>query len=99
MSRGAAHGADAALHAPVFGEDEGTELLDTLKSDDETKLIDRLFVDELLGKLSERERRVVVLRFFADRTQSEIAGDVGVSQVQVSRILTKTLEKLKKACE
>jgi RNA polymerase sigma-B factor len=45
--------------------------------------------------LPERERRVLYLRFFAGMTQSEIADDIGVSQMHVSRILSNTLELLR----
>ena len=48
-----------------------------------------------VAELSPRDRRVLYLRFFRDLTQSEIAEDVGVSQMHVSRILTQTLEKLR----
>ena len=51
-------------------------------------------VRELVSELPERERKVVYLRFFKGRTQSEIAAEVGVSQVHVSRILRETLHRL-----
>jgi RNA polymerase sigma-B factor len=47
--------------------------------------------------LSERERRIVLMRFFGDMTQSQIAGEVGVSQMHVSRLLTATLARLRRA--
>lgn len=49
----------------------------------------------LLDQLPPRDKRIIVLRFFAHRTQSEIAAELGISQVQVSRLLTKTLETLR----
>jgi RNA polymerase sigma-B factor len=49
----------------------------------------------LLDELSNRDRRIVHLRFVEDRTQTEIATEVGVSQMQVSRILRSTLERLR----
>jgi RNA polymerase sigma-B factor len=52
-----------------------------------------------LKDLPERERRILYLRFFEGRTQAEIADDVGVSQVHVSRILTRTLTQLRGALE
>jgi RNA polymerase sigma-B factor len=55
---------------------------------------DRVEVSELLSVLSARERRIVYLRFFEGRTQSEIATDVGISQMHVSRLLSKSLETL-----
>ncbi|MDA8067802.1 MAG: SigB/SigF/SigG family RNA polymerase sigma factor [Actinomycetota bacterium] len=51
------------------------------------------------GRLSERDRRVLALRFAHDRTQSEIAQDVGVSQMQVSRILSRALAELAAAVD
>jgi RNA polymerase sigma-B factor len=45
--------------------------------------------------LPERERRIVELRFFESMTQSEIAEHVGVSQMHVSRLLTRSLERLR----
>lgn len=55
----------------------------------------RLVVSRLLELLSERERQMMVLRFYDGMTQSEIAGRFGVSQMQVSRILTRALERLR----
>lgn len=49
----------------------------------------------LLSRLSERERQILLLRFFGGRTQSEIAAEVGVSQMHVSRLLTRTLGLLR----
>jgi RNA polymerase sigma-B factor len=50
-----------------------------------------------IRSLPQRERTIVYLRFFEGRTQSEIAAEVGVSQVHVSRLLTKTLDDLREA--
>jgi RNA polymerase sigma-B factor len=55
---------------------------------------DRVAVSELLAVLPPRERRIVYLRFFEGRTQSEIASDVGISQMHVSRLLSRSLEML-----
>jgi RNA polymerase sigma-B factor len=54
---------------------------------------------EELGKLPMREREIVYLRFFEDLTQSEIAERVGVSQMHVSRLLQKALERLRSVLE
>jgi RNA polymerase sigma-B factor len=51
----------------------------------------------LIDALSERERRIVLMRFFGDMTQSQIAREVGVSQMHVSRLLTATLARLRRA--
>jgi RNA polymerase sigma-B factor len=49
----------------------------------------------LLDQLEERERQIILLRFFANMTQSEIASEVGVSQMHVSRLLGRTLARLR----
>ncbi|MFB9739915.1 sigma-70 family RNA polymerase sigma factor [Pseudonocardia sulfidoxydans] len=49
----------------------------------------------LLARLSERERRILVLRFFDGRTQSQIGEEIGISQMHVSRLLSRTLQKLR----
>ena len=49
----------------------------------------------ILNKLEKRERQIIVLRYFEDKTQSEIGDILNISQVQVSRIEKKVLSKLK----
>jgi RNA polymerase sigma-B factor len=58
---------------------------------------DRLAVAELLSLLAPRERRIVYLRFFDGLTQAEIAEAVGISQMHVSRLLTRSLEVLSRS--
>ncbi len=52
-----------------------------------------------LRRLPERERRIIVLRFFRDWTQSEIAEELGISQMHVSRLLSQTLRSLRDAVQ
>jgi len=49
-----------------------------------------------MEKLPERERRIVELRFFMGRTQMEVAGEIGISQAQVSRLEKHALQQMKK---
>ncbi len=56
----------------------------------------RVALQPALKQLGERERRIVSLRFFADRTQQEIADDIGVTQMQVSRLLSSIYDKLRR---
>lgn len=72
-----------------------TELIEKVPSEDDKKLVDRVILKDMLQKLSPREQKVIVLRYYRDMTQSEIAQKLGVSQVQVSRMENKVLEKLK----
>lgn len=71
-------------------------MIDKLSAGDkEEELIEKIEISRILGDLSERERKIVILRYFRDQTQSEIAKDLGVSQVQVSRLENKILEKIR----
>jgi RNA polymerase sigma-B factor len=59
------------------------------------KLEDRHTLRPLLARLSERERTIVMLRFFAEMTQTQIAQEVGLSQMHVSRLLARSLQQLR----
>ena len=87
-----------SIYEPVFsdGGDGGAVIADTVAIEgEEQTVIDRLLIEKLLSELSEREKKIIILRFFRDKTQSEIAKNMGVSQVQISRIITKALKKLR----
>ena len=49
----------------------------------------------MIGRLGERERKIIVMRYFEDMTQQQTGQRLGISQVQVSRIEKKVLEKMK----
>lgn len=59
------------------------------------KVLNRILVRDLMGELNEREAKLISLRYFYEKTQSEIAKKLGVSQVQVSRLEKKILKKLR----
>lgn len=71
-----------------------TELVDRLPTDEDRKMVQSLILKDMLSRLSERERKIIIYRFFRDMTQGEIAEKMGVSQVQISRLETKILDKL-----
>ena len=63
---------------------------------DETgTLVNKICVHELIDELDERERKIIILRYFKGKTQSEVAIRLGMSQVQVSRIEKKVLTKMR----
>lgn len=76
-------------------------LLDQLKNEKEEseELITNLTVSQLLDKLSEKERYIIEKRYFKDKTQVELAEELGVSQAQISRIEKSALFKMKKRME
>lgn len=83
------------------GEDGGSTLLDTLGSDDEALagIENRETLRPLLDQLDDRERTIVILRFFKNRTQAQIAEEVGVSQMHVSRLLNSALAQLREGLD
>ncbi len=72
-------------------------LLDQLKDESEgnTPWTDRLEIKEMLECLPERDRKIIVWRFFEDRTQADIAERLGLSQVQISRLERSALKKIR----
>jgi RNA polymerase sigma-B factor len=87
-----------SIDAPVAGGDGSPRMLADTIGDVDLEfdhITDRETVRPLLAALPERERSVLYLRFFASMTQSQIAERIGVSQMHVSRILERTLTKLR----
>jgi RNA polymerase sporulation-specific sigma factor len=84
----------------VVHQDDGNPvlLIDKvgMEEDKEGDIVDRIVLKELLSELKERDRQVIVLRYFMDKTQVEVANLLGISQVQVSRIEKKIIEEMKK---
>lgn len=87
----------AYIHDALPGEEKDSlSLLDRLiDAQTSAMMLEKMELREALGKLSPREREVILRRFFKDETQSAIAKDMGVSQVQVSRIEKVAIKKLK----
>ncbi|MDD4680676.1 MAG: RNA polymerase sporulation sigma factor SigF [Clostridia bacterium] len=83
----------------VIYEDEDSPILLIDKISEESSeaedAMDRATLKDLLSKLDKRERTIIIMRYFRDRTQSEIADMLGISQVQVSRIEKKVLTKMR----
>ena len=76
--------------------EEGFSLEDVLCTDGmEEKLLERMALQEALARLNDKERLVIQLRYYHSLTQQRVAGLIGVSQVQVSRIEKKALERLR----
>lgn len=80
----------------TFGE-EGGETLDLIDNGGnmEQELINKIAIKEALQYLSPRERKIIILRYFKDKTQSQVASQLGISQVQVSRIEKKVLLQMR----
>ena len=88
-----------SLHQVIY-QSEGDEIHLEDKLEQQADLIeqtvDNIYVQELLKKLNEQERQIIHMRYFQNQTQAAIAKKIGISQVQVSRMEKKILNKLRK---
>ena len=88
----------AALSLDAPKDEDGADLQTFLGSADantEKDALRRVELGELFAVLSERERQVLFLRYFQDRTQNEVGKRLGLSQVQISRIEKKALLRMR----
>lgn len=89
-----------SLYDPVYSDGGGDSIyvMDQIKdeSDTEESRVEELALHESMKKLSERERNILMLRFYKGKTQMEIAEEIGISQAQVSRLEKGALERIKK---
>jgi len=77
------------------GEGGPIYLIDKLNKDKGDEMVDILTLKQIIGNLKPKERQVIWMRYFQDKTQTEVAREIGVSQVQVSRIEKKVLQSLR----
>lgn len=93
-----ASGEIESLHKPIYQNDgQEIQLLDRLpqQAEEEERIVDHMLLKELLGTLNKEERQIIYLRYFADRTQSQVGAELGISQVQVSRLEKKILKNMR----
>ncbi len=85
-----------SLDEPVF-DDSGSTLKEIIEDNkNKASLNDKLALYQCLDQLEEREKRIILLRYFKDMTQTKIADIMGISQVQISRIESRVLDKLRR---
>lgn len=87
-----------SLYEPVFSDGNDTiyvmdQVGDTVR---DTDWLDEIALKESIAKLSEREKKILTLRFFRGKTQMEVAEEIGISQAQVSRIEKGALDTIKR---
>ncbi len=73
----------------------GSSVVSGSRDDEKERLLDHMLLQELLATLSERERQLIHMRYFQNRTQSYVAACMGISQVQVSRLEKKILLRMR----
>jgi RNA polymerase sigma-B factor len=90
-----------SLDAPVGGEEDAAELGDFLPAEDDAldTMLGAHAVKPLIDALPDRERSILLMRFYGNMTQSEIAAEFGISQMHVSRILRAVLARLRAALQ
>ena len=77
-------------------DEHGQTLIDKISSGETVEdNLDKVVLKDAISSLDEREKKIVALRYYRDKTQSEVARVLGVSQVQVSRLESKIIEKLR----
>ncbi len=92
-----------SIYEPVYdsnnSDNAATLIADRMVYDgnEENEIIDRIFLKEMLGSLESRDRQIIVMRYFQNKTQNQVAEVLGVSQVQVSRLENRILKKLRES--
>ena len=88
-----------SIYDPVYNKSGDTlELLDQLCDETQSDEIwtERVALREAIGRLSERERKILQLRYYEGKTQTEISAEVGISQAQVSRLEKNAIGSIRK---
>ena len=88
-----------SLYEPVFHD--GGETLFVMDQISDEKVLDETLIDSIalydaLKRLNEKERKIVSMRFFSEKTQMEVANEIGISQAQVSRLEKNAIEHMRK---
>ncbi|WP_407724109.1 RNA polymerase sporulation sigma factor SigG [Ruminococcus sp. JL13D9] len=88
-----------SLYEPVFSDGNDTVyVMDQIgDNSDDSSWLEELAMKEAIARLSDREKRILTLRFFRGKTQMETAAEIGISQAQVSRIEKGALDSIKKS--
>ena len=86
-----------SIYEQMYDDGSDATLLDRMqqRSEEDTGVVDKILLKELMGQLEARERQLILLRYFQDKTQGEIARMMGVSQVQISRLESRIISKLR----
>lgn len=85
-----------SLYALQNNETDGTALIDRLTNIEENeKMLEQISLKEALSKLDWKERQIITMRYYQDKTQMDVAKSIGISQVQVSRLEKRILKQMK----
>lgn len=86
-----------SLYSPIDDDGDDLTIIDRVEGNinQSESMLDNLALKEVIKRLDERDRKIIMLRYYFDKTQSEIANQLHISQVQVSRLENKILENLR----
>ena len=86
-----------SIYSNMSDKEDGQTLLDTISSnvDEQQEIINRLSLKQLIEDLDNNEKQIIILRYYKGKTQAEVAKILKTSQVQISRIEKKILERMK----
>ncbi len=80
---------DEEMYDETDGETKASKISNS--KDEEGNIINKICVQELINELNDREKEIIILRYYKGKTQNEVAKKLGITQVQVSRIEKKIL--------
>ena len=89
-----------SLYEPVFNDSgDSIYIMDQISDNSSTDeaWVEDIALRDAMKKLNEREKKIIDMRYFQSRTQSEIAKEIGISQAQVSRLEKSALERIRKS--
>ena len=87
-----------SIYDQTYSNDEGSiSIIDKIKSntDEAEQIANKISIRNMISSLNERDKQIILLRYYKNNTQSQVAKILGISQVQVSRIEKKILERMK----
>ena len=86
-----------SLYEPVYADGgDPIYVMDQVGGSSDRDWVDEMAIRESIASLSDRERRILSLRFLGGHTQMEVAGEIGISQAQISRLEKNAIQKIKK---
>ena len=87
-----------SIYDTNYKDDTEGNILDKIPSnnDGEKNLIDKIVLKDAIGRLNERDKKIILLRYYKGSTQMQVAKILGISQVQVSRIEKKVLSDMRR---
>lgn len=98
MALGSNNPVSSIYESSTKNDEEGLSLIEKIanNTDEETLITNKIAITQLIEDLKDREKQVILLRYYRSKTQTEIAEILGTSQVQISRIEKKALEIMKR---